>query len=69
MQRQHKKAKALRYSARDLKNLRILPENSAEGLRSRRQHCWRYIVSVSDNTPKKLVVQRRAQLEHNSHIV
>ena len=29
---QHKKAKAARYSAWDLKNLRILLENSAEGL-------------------------------------
>ena len=27
--------------------------NSAEGLRSRREHCWGYI-SVFENTPKKL---------------
>ena len=31
---QHKKAKTARYSAKDLKNLRILPENSSEGLGS-----------------------------------
>ena len=31
-----KKAKAKRKSARDLKNLDTLPENSEEGLRSRR---------------------------------
>ena len=34
--RQQKKTKAKRESARDLKNLCILPENSAEDLRSRR---------------------------------
>ena len=33
---QHKKAKAGRYWGMDLKNFCILPENSAEGLRSRR---------------------------------
>ena len=47
--------------------------NSAEGLRSRREHCWGYI-SIYKNTLKKLlqlflVVQGRAQLEHSSHIV
>ena len=33
---QDKKAKAKRKSARDLKNLCILPENSSKDLRSRR---------------------------------
>ena len=66
---QHKKAKAARYSARDLKNLHILPENSAEGLGSRREHCWHYEVANFKNTPKNLVVQGRVQLEHGSHIV
>ena len=72
-------AKATRKSARDLKNLHILPANSAEGLRSRRERCWGY-VSTYENTPKSyhisplivaatLVVQGRAQLEHSSHIV
>ena len=65
----NKKAKAARYSARDLKNIRILSENSAEGLGPRRERCWRYVVSVFENTPKNLVVQGRAQLEHSSHIV
>ena len=37
------KAKAERKSARDLKNLFILPENSAEGLRHRRERCWGYV--------------------------
>ena len=31
--------------------------------------CWRYVVHVFENTPKSLVVQGRAQLEHSSHIV
>ena len=72
-------AKATRKSARDLKNLHILPANSAEGLRARRERCWGY-VSTYENTPKSyhisplivaatLVVQGRAQLEHSSHIV
>ena len=56
------------YSARDLKNLRILPENSAEGFMSRRQHCGSYIVSVFENIPQNLLVQGRVQLEHISHI-
>ena len=55
-----KKAKAIRYSAVDLKNLYIWPENPEEGLRSRREHCWNYGVSVSQNTPQNLVVQGRA---------
>ena len=63
-----KKAKAARYSASDLKNLHILPENSAEGLRSRREHCWSYVVSVFENTPKNLVIQGRVLLDHSSHI-
>ena len=63
------KSKAARYSAKDLKNLRILPENSAEGLGSSREHCWSYVVSAFENTTKNLVVQGRVQLEHSSHIV
>ena len=66
---QHKKAKATRYSARYLKNVCILPENSVEDLRSRRECCWSYIVSVFENMPKNLVVQGKVQLEHISHIV
>ena len=66
---QHKKVKATRYSARDLKNLSILPENSTEGLGSRKECCWHYVVSIFENTQTYLVVQRRVQLEHSSHIV
>ena len=29
-----------KWPARNLKNVRILPENSADGLRSRRECCW-----------------------------
>ena len=47
----------------------MFSENSAEGLRSRRERYWRYIVYVFENTPKNLVVQGRVQLEHSSHIV
>ena len=36
---------------------------------SRRERCWHYIVSVFENTPKNLMVQGSAQLEHSSHIV
>ena len=50
---QHKKAKAARYSAGNLKNLPILPKNSAKGLRPSRELGWGYI-SVYENTPKKL---------------
>ena len=50
----------------DLKHLHILQESSAECLRYRRQHYWSFIVSVFENTPKNLVVQARAQLEHSS---
>ena len=57
--RQHKKANATGYSARELKNLCILPENSAVGLRSRREHYWSCIASIFENTPKNLVVQGR----------
>ena len=63
-----KKAKAARYSTRDLKNLSILPENSAEGFMSRREHCGSYIVSVFENIPQNLVVHGRVQLENISHI-
>ena len=69
IQWQHKKAKSEWYSARYLKNLRILPENSAEDLGCKREHCWSYIVSVFENTPKSLVVRGRVQLEHSSYIV
>ena len=69
IQWQHKKAKVARYSARYLKNLRILPENSTEDLRSRSEHCWSYVISAFENTIKNLVVQGRVQLEHSSHIV
>ena len=64
-----KRPRQLRYSARVLKNLHILLENSAEGLRSRRERCWHYVVSVFENTPKNVVVQGRTQLEHSSPIV
>ena len=64
-----KRPKPLRYSARDLKNLRILLENSAEGLRSRRERCWHYVVSVFEYTPKHFVVHGRKQLQHSNHIV
>ena len=56
------------HSSRDLKNLHILPENSAEGFMSRREHCGNYIVSVFENIPQNLLVQVRVQLEHISHI-
>ena len=56
------------HSSRDLKNLHILPENSAEGFMSRRKHCESYIVSVFENIPQNLLVQGRVQLEHISHI-
>ena len=56
------------HSSRDLKNLHILPENSAEGFMSRREHCGSYIVYVFENIPKNLLVQGRVQLEHISHI-
>ena len=48
------KIRKLKESARDLKNLHILLENSVEGLWSRREHCWGYIFTY-DNTPKKLL--------------
>ena len=64
-----KKAKATRYSARDLKNLCILQENSAEGLKSRRKCWWSNVVSVFENTPKNLGIKGRVQLDHSSHIV
>ena len=63
------KAKAIRYSARDLKNLRIFPENSAEDLGCRRDRCLRYIAFVFVKIPKNLLVQGRAQLERISTIV
>ena len=63
------KGQTPRYSARDRKNLRILLENLAEGLGSREEQCWSYVVSAFENTTKNLVVQGRVQLEHSSHIV
>ena len=77
-----KKAKAARYSARDLKNLLILLENLAGALGTRRECCLGYI-SIFENTPEKLilksifplkvaatlVVQGRTQLEHINHMV
>ena len=75
------KAKTKRKSAMNFRSLCILPENSAEGLRSRGEHCWGY-VSMYENIPKKIttssplklpqlyfVAQGRAQLELSSHIV
>ena len=61
------------------KKLCFSPENSAEGLGSRRECCRGY-VSVYESTPKKLLqlppeschnlmFQGRAQLEHSSHMV
>ena len=43
IEQQHKKAKAKRKSARALKNLCILPENSAEDLGTRRALLVLYI--------------------------
>ena len=43
-----------RCTALKFKNLRISPENSAEGLWSRREHCWGYI-SFYENALKKLL--------------
>ena len=57
------------YIARDLKNLCILPENLAEALGSRKEHCWGYVVSAFENRTKNLVLQGRVQLEPSSHIV
>ena len=48
------KAKTERKSAGYLKNFRILSENSAEGLRSRRELCQGY-QSIYENIPKKLL--------------
>ena len=56
-----------RCTALKFKNLRISPENSAEGLWSRREHCWGYI-SFYENA-LYLLVQGKAQLEDSSHIV
>ena len=59
------------FYTRDLKNLHILPKNSAEGRGSRRalRSSWSYVVSTFENTTKKLVVHGRMQLEHSSLIV
>ena len=59
---QHTKAKAARYSASNLKNLCIFPENPVKWLRFRREGCWNYLVSFFEITPKNLVVQERMQL-------
>ena len=58
----HKKAKAERKSVRDLKNLRVLPKSSAEGLGSRRDQ------KKATTLQLYLAVQVRVQLEHSSHI-
>ena len=47
------KGQSQKKSSKDLKNLRILPENSSEGLRFRREHCWGY-VSIYENAREKL---------------
>ena len=58
---QHKKAKATRYSAKNLKNLGILLENSEEGLGSRRMHnvwvmyLWEYTKKVTAPFPQQVV--------------
>ena len=49
-----KKAKTKRKSARDLKSVHILLENSAEGLESIRERCRSYI-PIYDNTSEKLL--------------
>ena len=48
------KAKDERKSARDIKKLRILLENSAESLGSRRECCLGYL-SIYEYTPEKLL--------------
>ena len=53
----------------DLKNLHILPEDSAEGFGSMIEYCWSYVVSTFENTTENLVAQGRVQLEHSNHIV
>ena len=49
------KAKATRYSAKDLKNLCILLGNSAGSPESHIE-CWGY-ASVFENTPEKLILK------------
>ena len=49
----NQKAKTERKSARDLKNLCILPGNSAAGLGSRRERRWGF-ESIYDNTTEML---------------
>ena len=41
----------------------------AEGLGSRKEHCWSYVVSAFENTTKNLVIQGRVQLDHSRKIV
>ena len=62
-------ARTTRYSAKNFTNLHILLKNPAETLMSRKKCCWIYVESILENTLKKLVVQKRVQLEHSSHIV
>ena len=45
-----------RYSAKDLKNLHILPKNSAGGFRSRREHNQGYKSDI-ETTPEKLTLK------------
>ena len=47
------KGQSQRKLGRNLENLCILPENSAEGFESRWEHCWGYIY-INENTIKKL---------------
>ena len=62
---QPKKAKVAIYLPRDFKNLCILLKNSAEGLGSKRKHCWGYVF-VSENTPEKLTLKSMSPLNVNS---
>ena len=48
-----KKGQSHKKISWDLKNLCILPENSAERLRPSRDCCWGYI-SIFENTPQKM---------------
>ena len=65
------KRQSQKNSAREFKNLCILPKNS-EGLQFRRERSWG--LHIYENIYKKLlqlylVLQGRVQLEHSSHIV
>ena len=66
---QHKNDSIKRPKPQDTQLGRKMSKNSAESLGLRRDCCLCYVVSVFENTPKNLVFQGRAQLEHSSHIV